>query len=225
MNQPPDYEAQAAVFQQAMQEALARVDAVQQELQRELGAAIEARERTREVCRRTERMAERRAQGALGRMRSALAAEIREETLRTVARRLLRAGHPAARVADWLELPPETVSAIRMELGIRTFQNRDASVIIDGDVRGGTLVFQQGAVQVQFPYEMAGGDALVLILAPPAAHWAARTGLPDGDRIPLLEFVAEEVLRQAAPGGSFRIETDSIVIYGAAARKKSRRKH
>ncbi|MDX2283258.1 MAG: hypothetical protein NW241_03815 [Bacteroidia bacterium] len=225
MNPSPDYEAQAALFQQAMQEALARVDAVQQDLRRELDAAIEARERTRELCRRTERMAERRAQGALDRMRSRLAAEIREETLRTVVRQLFRAGRSAAEIAGWLELPPDLVSAVRMEQGIAAFRGREASVLIDGDVRGGTVIFRQDALQVSFPYEMAGGDALVLILAPPAAHWTAQTGLPPEERIPLLEYVAAAVVRQAASGGSFRIEADSIVIYGAKPARKSRRKH
>ena len=59
---------------------------------------------------------------------------------------------------------------------------------------------------------MGGDDTLVLIFIPTEETRLAQTGLPLAERGPLLDFVAREVIRQKASGGSYRLRGNVLEI-------------
>ena len=63
-------------------------------------------------------------------------------------------------------------------------------------------------------WEMAGGQALVIVDIPTDAQWEARTKLPLERRIPTLTFIAEQIVEDQISGqGSFIIGENVITFY------------
>ncbi|MBL8696460.1 MAG: hypothetical protein JNJ88_20350 [Planctomycetes bacterium] len=72
------------------------------------------------------------------------------------------------------------------------------SVQIQENGRSGHVIYQEGAQKLSFYWEFGGGDVVVVIQTGSAADWS-RHGWALGRRREILQFTADEVIRQKAP--------------------------
>lgn len=78
--------------------------------------------------------------------------------------------------------------------------------------RGGGITYCDGDTRINFDWEFAGGNAVVIIFVPSSADWESRTQTPLSDRRDILEFLAEGVIRDRAAGCRYEIGEDYIDI-------------
>lgn len=78
--------------------------------------------------------------------------------------------------------------------------------------RGGTITYQQEATQLRFDWEFGGGNCVAIIFVPTEAQWEKATGLPLLERQKVLEFVAQQVVRDQAPSCHYEISDPWIEI-------------
>ena len=78
--------------------------------------------------------------------------------------------------------------------------------------RGGTLTYEREQVRINFDWEFGGGDCVAIIFVPTEAQWEKATGLSLAERLPVLEFVARQVIRDQAPHCRYEISDPWIEI-------------
>jgi len=78
--------------------------------------------------------------------------------------------------------------------------------------RAGLVTYFDGETKIVFDWEFAGGDGVVSIFVPDSAQWEKATGTPLAGRQGILEFVAEQVIRDQAPGCRYEISEGYIDI-------------
>lgn len=84
------------------------------------------------------------------------------------------------------------------------------------DGRGGKIFYQSGDIVIDFDWEFAIGNAVVYFLVPEEKSWEARTNTPLSRREEILTFVAQQVIRDQAPGCHFQMFSDHITIVRGA---------
>lgn len=80
------------------------------------------------------------------------------------------------------------------------------------DGRGGSIYYTEGAIKIQFGWEFGGGNAVVILFVPETKYWEAQTGTPLSRRDEILKFLCEQVIRDQAPGCTYKIYDNSISI-------------
>lgn len=85
-------------------------------------------------------------------------------------------------------------------------------VIYSQSGRGGTITYQDGETDIPLDWEFGGGNCVVIIFVPTEAQWEKATGLPLSERLPVLEFVAQQVIRDQAPSCRYEISDPWIEI-------------
>lgn len=80
------------------------------------------------------------------------------------------------------------------------------------DGRGGSIYYTEGAIKIQFGWEFGGGNAVVILFIPETKYWEAQTGTPLSRRDEILKFLCEQVIRDQAPGCTYKIYENSISI-------------
>ncbi|MCE7064688.1 hypothetical protein [Dyadobacter sp. CY326] len=80
------------------------------------------------------------------------------------------------------------------------------------DGRGGKIFYRDGAVSIDFDWEFAGGNGVVWFSIPEEKFWEAHTKTPLSRRDEILEFVANQVIKDQAPGCKFEIFSNHINI-------------
>ena len=80
------------------------------------------------------------------------------------------------------------------------------------DGRGGSIYYIEGAIKIQFGWEFGGGNAVVILFIPETKYWEAQTGTPLSRRDEILKFLCEQVIRDQAPGCTYKIYDNSISI-------------
>ncbi len=78
--------------------------------------------------------------------------------------------------------------------------------------RGGTITYQKENIRLNFDWEFGGNNCVVIIFVPTEAQWEQTTGLPQSERLPVLEFVAQQVVRDQAPTCRYEISNPWIEI-------------
>lgn len=79
-------------------------------------------------------------------------------------------------------------------------------VSFEGNVRSGTVVYTDGKKTQRFYSEMGGGKCMFYISIPSAANWEKHTPFRLQERNEIVQFVAEETLRQqTSTSGSYYI--------------------
>jgi hypothetical protein len=208
----PDFAQYAAMMQQSMAEALARVDAAAEEARKERDAALEELNALKETRRQVQEDAGNVAVAETEKQLKALEARIRQDTYADVVRRLLKAGRSGAEIMEWLEVPVDMIEEARKALGFQQLGAADAWVEIEDQGRGGTIRFRRGASDLLFHYEFGAGNALALIFVPTDEEWEAQTGLPGTERLPVLDFVATRVIAQKAGGSRYALKGNVLEI-------------
>jgi len=192
----------AETGQQAMAEALVRLDALRE--------ALEQGQSERQV--------------ELAKSMSLLEEDRLRLRLRGIGRRLFEDGHTAAQIARWLDLPEETLRdwlpephragqpAAGTEAGAEVL--RDACLDYQDQGRGGTIRFVGGKTAFTMWWEYAGGAATALIGIPSGEEWEARTGIPLSLREEVLAFIGGRILRDKMGGrGRWACEGQTLTIH------------
>lgn len=80
--------------------------------------------------------------------------------------------------------------------------------------RAGTVHYRSPAASFDLWYEFAGGAALAIIDIPTPEQWTARTNTPLSQRLEILQFIGEQVVKDQTHGlGSYTIGHDVLTIY------------
>lgn len=91
-------------------------------------------------------------------------------------------------------------------------QHSDETVTYTQNGRGGKISYRNGGIAIDFDWEFADGNAVVLFFVPEKKYWEAQTNTPVERREEILAFVANRVIEDQAPGCRFEIYSDHISI-------------
>lgn len=78
--------------------------------------------------------------------------------------------------------------------------------------RGGIIFYKEKDISIRFDWEFGGGNAIVVIYIPEVQYWEAQTGTPLSRRDEILTFLCKQVIRDEAPGGKYKIYSNSVSI-------------
>jgi hypothetical protein len=171
-------------------------------------AAKEEMTRAKELLMRITSSATEISRQTLAREREALEAEIKMQTLQGLVRRLHKAGRSLQEITDWLEMSLDSVAEIVQSIADRS---RDR-VEISESGRGGMIHYHAGDRSITFHWEFGGGYTVALIFVPDEATWEGQTGFPLANRMRILDFTAQEVLKQKARDCIYLVQDSCIEI-------------
>ncbi|GGM92116.1 hypothetical protein GCM10010967_26480 [Dyadobacter beijingensis] len=78
--------------------------------------------------------------------------------------------------------------------------------------RGGTIYYQEGDIRFGLDWEFGGGNAVVIFYIPEVKYWEAQTRTPLSRRDEIIEFICRQVIRDQAPGCTYKIYHNSVSI-------------
>lgn len=202
----------ARQYELSLKEALANLDRIVAEAKASQAEAIDEMQATKETRKKIEASAETIAREVLEARKTQMEHEIRAQLEKEVIKKLCIAGRSDEEIGSWLDIPNETVSHIRAQIHPPMNIEYKATLDIIESGRGGTILFQQGENILTFHWEFGGGKTLALIFVPDERRWEAQTGLSLKDRMPILEWVARQVISRKAEGHVYTIQDDVIEI-------------
>ncbi len=202
----------AEVFRKSMEDALANLDKVTEEVRQAKEKAIDEQIAAREEKTKIEREAHQISEAYIDKHRKEYDARIRDETLFKVAKTLILDGRTSVEVFKWLGISEKMMTDVWFELGFSKLGDHVAHVGYEGNVRSGYVIFYRDDSMLKFPYEMGAGTTLSIIDVPAEENWTSSTKLPLEDRLPILQFIGERVVRDQATGYHYIIHKDSINI-------------
>jgi len=88
-----------------------------------------------------------------------------------------------------------------------------ACVEIAGTIQSGTITYREQGLEIQFRHQMGDGSCLFFVKLPAPDHWHAATGAELARRDEIVDFVAETVCRQHAPGVKYSIAQTQITYH------------
>ena len=213
MSEPADYSDQAEIFRKSMVEALAKLDTVADQANKAYEQAVEDQLAAKQELERIKAESYRIADEYMLERRNEIEERIRKEVLYNITKTMIIDGRPAKDIYRWLKIPEQMMADAWMELGFQPLLNHVATVRYLNEGKSGEVIFYRDDIVIRFPYEFAGGNALVTVEIIPEEKWNAITGLPLEERMPIYEFIAERIIRDQAEGHQFKIENDSIIIF------------
>ena len=212
MTDPQDFDEQAEIFQQSMKEALAHVESIAEEARRAHEQAIDNQIAAQDELQRIKNEAEAIAQTYVDEHRTRLEEDIRNKELLRITKKMILDGHLAPDIYRWLEIPQKMMANAWFELGYEALGEHVANVRYHDEGRAGDVIFYRDDVVLRFPYEFGSSPVLAVIDVPSEEAWVEKTGLAITDRMPVLEFTAERVLRDQAEGYHYIIDKTTITI-------------
>ncbi len=212
MPDPIDYNQAGEIFKKSMQDALSHLDKVTEDARKEHEKAIDLQIAAKEEIHRIENEAHVISQNYIDQHRKEFEERLRQETLLSVTKKLIMHGMKSAEIMTVLAIPPKMMQDAWTELKFTKLGDHVAHVAYEDQGRAGNVIFYREDVMLRFWYEFGGGLTLAFINVPKAENWTKETGLPAEDRMPILNFIGERVIRDQASGYRYRIEDDAIVI-------------
>lgn len=203
----------AHLIEQAYKDALAAADAIKESAAADREAAWQELQAAKDARRAAEAEGEKMAEEYFEKRREAFAENARRELLAQLVQKHLEAGKPKTEIAEWLDVGEDFVEDLRAKFAARKPTIGDARLEYAQYGRGGTVTYTKGKTRLTFDWEFGGGDAVSLIFVPREEHWVAQTGLPLTERPAVLEFVAQQAVRDQAPNCKYRIRADVIEVY------------
>ena len=212
MAEPTDLSDAGEVFRTSMKEALAQLDQAMEEARSAHQKAIDLQFEAKEEIKRIEKEAHLIAENYIDQHRKRYEEQLRQETIFAVTKKLILHGMKTQEIISLLDIPKKRMDDALAELGFLKLGNHPAHVAYENQGRAGNVVFYRDSVVLRFWYEFGGGNTLAFIDIPKAENWTAITGLPLEDRLPILNFIGECVIRDQAPGYRYEITKNSINI-------------
>jgi hypothetical protein len=209
----PDYSDATNVFQKSMQAALANLDKVQEDARKAHEKAIEMQIAAKDEIHRIELEAETISRDFVDKNRKEIESRLKDDILFSVARKLILFGISSNVIREQLEISAQMMADLWFNIGFSKLgELHVAHVGYEDQGRSGNVIFYREDVMLKFWYEFGGGLSLAFINVPKAENWKAETGLPLDDRLPILNFIGERVVRDKAEGYNYEIQDDAINI-------------
>lgn len=196
-----------------MEAALAQLDAVRAELAKAQEKAIDDQRKARDELARIERESEILARQYFEAHRRELVEDLQRELHRGMLKKLILWGIPSLWVKSALEVDPETLTEIWMDLGFEKCGDHAAHVTYTQEGRGGFVVFHREDLVLRWWWEFGGSEDVVAIISVPSEEvWEATTRIALAGRQEVLEFVGRRAVRDQAFGGSYSIGEREILV-------------
>ncbi|MGB4848493.1 MAG: hypothetical protein WBP41_11275 [Saprospiraceae bacterium] len=209
----PDYSEAGNVFQKSMQAALANVDKVQEDVRKAHEKAIEMQIAAKEEMHRIELEAETISRDFVDKNRKEIEARLRDDILFSMVRKLVLYGMSSNDIMKQLEVPAKMMADAWNNIGFTKLGKMHVGhVAYEEEDRAGNVIFYREDIMLKFRYEFGDGLSLAFINVPKADNWKAETGLPLDDRLPILNFIGERVIRDKTEGYKYEIQDDAINI-------------
>ncbi|MBK9981696.1 MAG: hypothetical protein IPP15_04610 [Saprospiraceae bacterium] len=209
----PDYTADTNVFQKSMQAALANLDKVTEDAKKAHEKAIEMQIAAKEEIHRIELEAETISRDFVDKNRKEIEARLRDDILFSMVRKLVLFGMSSNDIMKELEVPAKMMADAWNNIGFAPLgKTHVGHVAYEEEDRAGNVIFYREDIMLKFGYEFRDGLSLAFINVPKAEKWKAETGLPLDDRLPILNFIGERVIRDKAEGYKYEIQDDAINI-------------
>ncbi len=219
----PDYSEATEVFQKTMQATLANLDKVQEDSRKAHEKAIEMQIAAKEEMHRIELEAETISRDFVDKHRKEIEARLRDDILFSMVRKLILFGMSSNAIMKELEVPAKMMADAWNTIGFTKLGKAHVGhVAYEEEDRAGNVIFYREDIMLKFWYEFGDGLSLAFIKVPNSGNWKAETGLPLDDRLPILNFIGERVIRDKADGYNYEIQDDSINITLKKPAKKSK---
>lgn len=85
-------------------------------------------------------------------------------------------------------------------------------VWFEEDGRSGRVGFEGEGRSFSMYWEFGGGDVVAIIDVPPPAMWEVQTHIPLEKRLPILNFIGSETVRQKAPSCRYVLNDKTMYI-------------
>lgn len=195
-----------------MQEALDHLDSIADDVRLAQEKAIEDQIAAQHELQRIEREAEQISKDYVDKHRKEIESGIRDQVLFEITKNMIRDGRLAKEIYAWLKIPQQMLADAWMELGFEPLNGHVVNVGYDDQGRTGYVIFYREDKVLRFEYEFGGGETLAIVYIPTEENWTSVTGLPLEDRMPVLEFTSQRIIRDQAQGYQYIIYPDTILI-------------
>ena len=213
MAEQPDYTQAGEIYRKSMEEAMANIDKVNEDLRKAQEEAIDLQIAAKEEIKRIEHEAHLISEAYIDKHRKEYLEQVRNEVLLDVVRKLVLNEVPSDKLKTWLELSPKLLTDAWFYIGFEALDEKHvAHVGYDSQGRSGDVFFYRNDLTLHFPFEFGGGETLASVEIPTIENWEKETGLPQSDRMIILEFVAKRVIRDQASKCTYVIHPDRIQI-------------
>ncbi len=81
--------------------------------------------------------------------------------------------------------------------------------------RGGTIVYRDEQGDINLFFEYGGGNCVVIIYVPSTDEWTSKTKRSVSARKNILAFIAEQSVKDKAPGCYYKISEHFIEIFSS----------
>jgi hypothetical protein len=209
------HSAEAGVFQEAMKAALAELDRVRGELESERNVLADLQEEARDEVARIHRESETLARKIYDDTMQQRIKVLRHELHVDMLKKLILWGIPTFWIQDALEIDASVLTDVWMDLGFEKLGDHAAHVGFDLPGRDGHVIFYREDLVLRWACTWSFGSAdevIAVIRIPPADKWEAEARMPLRDRDEVLAFVARRVVRDRAPGCTFQVNENEILI-------------
>lgn len=209
---PADIDA-GAIFQKSMQDAIANLDKVTEEARKAHEEAIDLQIAAKDEIHRIELEAENISRDFIDKHRKEFENTLRDQLHLGMIKKLIMYGMKSSDLITVLDVKREMLAEAWNDLGFdKLGELHVANVSYQEQGRAGNILFYREDVMLKFWYEFGGGLSLAFINVPKVETWTSETGLPLDDRLPILNFIGERVVRDKARGYKYEIKEDSINI-------------
>ena len=213
MPESPDYNAAAEVFRKTMEEALANIDVVNANLKLEQEKAIDLQIAAKDEYNRILNEADKISETRIEENRKANLLKVRNEVWAETIEKLIVNEIPSDMLKRILEIPAQILADVWFKLGFDKMDELHiGNVAYEGEGRSGYVIFYRNDLTARFYYEFGGGDTVAIISIPTPERWEAQTKMPLSERQVVLEFIANRVIRDQAPGCKYFIGDSDILI-------------
>ena len=79
--------------------------------------------------------------------------------------------------------------------------------------RGGFIVYKDNESEFKMEFEYGGGNCVAIIYIPKADLWESKTNISIENRQQVLDFIAQQSIKDQAPNSTFTISKDCIEIF------------
>jgi hypothetical protein len=213
--EPTTHQAEAGVFQEAMKAALAGLDRVRGELEAERNNLADLQEAARDELARIHRESEAMAKKIFDDTMQQQITVLKHELHVDMLKKLIMWGIPTFWIQDALKIDAAVLTDIWMDLGFEKLGDHAAHVGFDIPGRDGNVIFYREDLVLRWACSWSyaeTGEVMAAIRIPSPDRWEAEARIPLRDRDEVLAFVARRVVRDRAPGCSFQVNDNEILI-------------
>ncbi len=211
-----------AAMEASLKNALGGLEQTKVELECEQKKLSEDLESVHELRRKAELDGEKIALESFEKHRLQYEEAIRTSLLRDLTRSHIEGGKSTAEIMQWLDVEREFVEQIRsvvervQKIHARKFKSSQLQgnprVHFKEEGRSGVIYFESSVGNFDMWWEF-GTVALVIVDVPAVQEWVDRTGIPLDERLSVLNFIGEEIVRRKTNNGSFVIGEKVLTIY------------